>query len=196
MKSLSFHCPHCGQHIEAEQTWAGRDLDCPTCRKAFVVPSRSRNITSIIVQITQICILLFFLALTGLVIYFKQIQPRAEEAAEQAKFQAHLREINPEKFEDAWQTKERLREEAERVQLKACSNYLGFTRIIDHYVNATPDEVSNWTGNATVDFVNRQGGAERTNLLFIFWKFEHHVIGDINESAKPADRRVRERLRL
>jgi uncharacterized protein (UPF0212 family) len=43
MKSLSFHCPHCNQHIEAEPAWAGRDLDCPNCKQAFIVPKPGRH---------------------------------------------------------------------------------------------------------------------------------------------------------
>jgi hypothetical protein len=43
MKPLSFHCPHCNQHIEAEPAWAGRDLDCPNCRKPFIVPAGQRK---------------------------------------------------------------------------------------------------------------------------------------------------------
>jgi hypothetical protein len=39
---LSFHCPHCNQHIEAEPGYAGKDLNCPTCSQSFTIPA-ARN---------------------------------------------------------------------------------------------------------------------------------------------------------
>ena len=31
-------CPHCGQHIEGDGQWRGRELQCPTCQETLVVP--------------------------------------------------------------------------------------------------------------------------------------------------------------
>jgi hypothetical protein len=153
MEPIHINCPTCGQHIEINPAPSGGGL-----KKAV-----------------EITILAALIALTGFVVHWK-LQTRAEAAAKQ---QAFIRDINPEKFEDTYQTHRRLESEAEAAQLKACSNWLGFNRIIDHYILASDAAVSNWTGRATVDFVNKNGGMERTNLLFQFWEFDHHCIGDV-----------------
>jgi len=33
-----FHCPHCGQHIDAGDEFAGMTADCPTCARPVIVP--------------------------------------------------------------------------------------------------------------------------------------------------------------
>ncbi len=33
-----FHCIHCGQRIDAVQEWAGKQVNCPSCAGAIVVP--------------------------------------------------------------------------------------------------------------------------------------------------------------
>jgi hypothetical protein len=35
---FKFHCPHCNQRIEAEDSHAGQKVDCPACSVAFTVP--------------------------------------------------------------------------------------------------------------------------------------------------------------
>jgi hypothetical protein len=35
---MKFACPHCGQHIEAESSWAGLMAQCPTCSGELQVP--------------------------------------------------------------------------------------------------------------------------------------------------------------
>jgi hypothetical protein len=245
MKVLSFHCPHCNQHIEAGPEYAGQMLDCPTCANSFIVPKASipqwllplgctisgvliflfpfmpmshvlnsrfgwllvlatggmimflwglarlsrsfarpgRKLALVCAVTLEIITLAFLVVIIGALVYFKQILPRSEEAEAQAELQKNIREINPEKFEDAWETQRRLRSEAEAVVSKECSNYVGFTRIMDTYVDTTYEQASNWIGHATIDFVNKQGGVERTNLIFRFWVFEHHCIGGIDEGA-------------
>jgi VIT1/CCC1 family predicted Fe2+/Mn2+ transporter len=32
-------CPHCGQHTEAEDQWAGMNVSCPTCNEEFPLPA-------------------------------------------------------------------------------------------------------------------------------------------------------------
>lgn len=34
---MKFSCPHCQQHLEADDSFAGTTVDCPTCGKSFVV---------------------------------------------------------------------------------------------------------------------------------------------------------------
>jgi hypothetical protein len=33
-------CPHCSQHIEADDEYAGTKVSCPTCQKEFTLPTR------------------------------------------------------------------------------------------------------------------------------------------------------------
>jgi len=35
---MKFACPNCGQRLEAESAWAGRQINCPTCSAAIAVP--------------------------------------------------------------------------------------------------------------------------------------------------------------
>jgi len=35
-----FYCSHCGQHIDADQSFAGSAVACPTCSGAIVVPGQ------------------------------------------------------------------------------------------------------------------------------------------------------------
>ena len=36
---MKFGCPKCGQHIDAENDWAGMEVNCPTCGGAIVIPT-------------------------------------------------------------------------------------------------------------------------------------------------------------
>lgn len=36
--SISFICPHCGQHLEADSSMVNMDLDCPTCGHSINIP--------------------------------------------------------------------------------------------------------------------------------------------------------------
>lgn len=38
---MRFACPHCNQHIEAEDNWAGQQETCPNCQQTFKVPLAS-----------------------------------------------------------------------------------------------------------------------------------------------------------
>ena len=39
MSESKISCPHCGQHILADDAWAGQNINCPACQKAFDVPA-------------------------------------------------------------------------------------------------------------------------------------------------------------
>jgi hypothetical protein len=186
MKPLSFHCPHCHQHIESDPAWSDRDLDCPTCGKSFIILARAKKAMSILSTVIECVVLVFILAITAGIVWVK-LQMRAQDLAEDRKHEALLRDINPEKFEEPWQTAHRLSAEAEAEQLKACSNWLGFNRVIDHYVLTSDPAVSNWTGQATVDYINKNGGMERTNLPFKFDLVEHHVCGWVDATKLMRD---------
>src|SRR5438105_12299387 len=36
--SMQFACSQCGQKLEVDLQWAGREANCPTCGQAIVVP--------------------------------------------------------------------------------------------------------------------------------------------------------------
>ncbi len=36
--NFKFFCPHCGQHISAENDMQGKSVDCPACAGKFIVP--------------------------------------------------------------------------------------------------------------------------------------------------------------
>lgn len=67
------------------------------------------------------------------------------------------------------QQKARLQSEAEGEMLKECTNIIvGLTRIIHSSVVDADDNPYQWGGDATLEYVNRVGGIERTNLFFKF----------------------------
>ena len=39
MAEIKFECPHCGQHIVADEEYAGINCECPICSQALTVPS-------------------------------------------------------------------------------------------------------------------------------------------------------------
>jgi hypothetical protein len=38
---MKFACPNCGQRLEAESAWAGRQISCPSCSGAITIPDES-----------------------------------------------------------------------------------------------------------------------------------------------------------
>jgi hypothetical protein len=38
MNDFKCSCPHCGQHIQGDGQWQGRELQCPNCQETLVVP--------------------------------------------------------------------------------------------------------------------------------------------------------------
>lgn len=38
MADIKFSCPSCGQHIQCEDQWAGRQIACPACAASLAVP--------------------------------------------------------------------------------------------------------------------------------------------------------------
>ena len=110
------------------------------------------------------------LALTGTAILVAGgIWINHAQRTEQA-LDAEARRLSPESYYSPQELREQAAEQAESVMLEACSNHVGFLRIVDKLCQASPlDDVTNWRGNCTFDYVNKLGGVERTNLMFIFY---------------------------
>ena len=42
MAEFKFFCPQCGQHIQCDTSYSGRQINCPVCQQAIVVPQPLR----------------------------------------------------------------------------------------------------------------------------------------------------------
>jgi hypothetical protein len=38
---FKFSRPQCGQHIQCNALWSGREMNCPACRQMLLMPSLS-----------------------------------------------------------------------------------------------------------------------------------------------------------
>jgi DNA-directed RNA polymerase subunit RPC12/RpoP len=38
MKELKFSCPHCQQHLQVDEQFSGREIQCPSCRHLIRIP--------------------------------------------------------------------------------------------------------------------------------------------------------------
>jgi hypothetical protein len=177
MKSLKFECPSCQQRIEASWDFAGKSVTCPSCQFLFVAPKPNR-------QVSRICLLIVLTISALAVLGYKLHKRQMDQAADMAEERNFLKSINPERFEERYETQMRWRAEFEAGMGRECSNWVGFTRMRDAYVlTHGSDNPTNWSGSATLDYVNKRGGVERTNLLFICISYEHHVNAILNEGA-------------
>jgi DNA-directed RNA polymerase subunit RPC12/RpoP len=41
MTEFKFPCPHCSQHIQATEAYAGMQIACPSCQGVLLVPALS-----------------------------------------------------------------------------------------------------------------------------------------------------------
>ena len=177
--TIKFACRHCGQSIEAAIEVAGTTIDCPTCGEKFRAPSAMLPIPKRTSRAPFIATCLVLIAIGLFLFYRKSSRAWDEHMAEVERERAE----HPEKYESATGRQLRYRDEAEAAMLKECSNYVGFTRVLDHYVLTSDISVSNWTGSATIDFINKVGGVERTNLLFMCFEADHHCLVILDEAA-------------
>lgn len=46
MSDISFYCPHCEQHIEADEALRGQEVTCPECNQQFIAPSDAPSATA------------------------------------------------------------------------------------------------------------------------------------------------------
>src|ERR1041384_6087639 len=54
MSEFKFACPVCGQHITADSTVAGTQLDCPTCFRKLIIPQAPAGGSNLILSATQV----------------------------------------------------------------------------------------------------------------------------------------------
>ena len=52
MNDFKCSCPHCGQHIQGDGQWRGRELQCPACQETLIVPG-SQPIPIVFLRPTQ-----------------------------------------------------------------------------------------------------------------------------------------------
>ena len=38
MSEFKFNCSHCGQHLQCEEQYSGREIECPTCHVLIRIP--------------------------------------------------------------------------------------------------------------------------------------------------------------
>jgi len=38
MNPLKFSCPHCGQHLQCDESASGREIQCPNCNHLIRIP--------------------------------------------------------------------------------------------------------------------------------------------------------------
>lgn len=51
---------------------------------------------------------------------------------------------------------------------RATNDLVGFTRLIESHVSTGDDNLRQWSGSVTAEFVNHVGGVERTNMSYGF----------------------------
>jgi DNA-directed RNA polymerase subunit RPC12/RpoP len=174
--TIKFACHHCGQSIEAPLSIAGTTIDCPTCGKSLILPGVVTAIAKRRSRAPFFAVCFVLLTICGIVFFIKKNH----------EFNEHIAKIERERNE--YPEKIRYEKEAEAEMLKECSNYVGFVRVLDHYVISHDNLVSNWTASANIDFVNKVGGVERTNLLFRCFLLktdseDHHCFTLVDEGA-------------
>jgi DNA-directed RNA polymerase subunit RPC12/RpoP len=187
--TIKFVCQHCGKEIEAPSALRATETDCPYCAKKVIIwqtfseselaslkkdgKKKKSQVRPLFVTAAAV------LFLVGVFILCNVGKPGSTDIQE-----------------DAASAKMRYKKEADERLRTECSNYLGFLRILDHYISIPDSQVTNWTGDATIDYINKVGGVERTNLLFRFWEYDRHCVGMIDESAmRKRDEEQAERIK-
>jgi hypothetical protein len=83
-----------------------------------------------------------------------------------------------ERVETLAQKKSRWRKEAQKGILQKCTNsVVGIRGIIRTDLQDSDDSLTKWSGSAVVEYVNRVGGVERTNLYFRFFTIDDTFTG-------------------
>src|SRR3569833_1752599 len=54
MADIKFHCPECAQKIAVDESAAGLQIDCPSCRSALLIPTEAGAPAQIITRRQQL----------------------------------------------------------------------------------------------------------------------------------------------
>lgn len=46
MSEFKFSCPHCEQHIQCDESYSGKQMQCPACNHLIVIPLSPAKIVS------------------------------------------------------------------------------------------------------------------------------------------------------
>jgi len=50
MSDFKFSCPQCGQHFKGDASYAGREMECFTCKTKFIVPGGASKADATVVK--------------------------------------------------------------------------------------------------------------------------------------------------
>ena len=163
-------CNNCSGNLEFDSEHAGETVACPHCgmdtvllvpRTTPVSASRTArwSLPEILAPVSAVVVVLL------LVLY--SVHHRREQQREIEEIEARLNKIPK---EDLIARTERFEVEARRELTNCCSQEtVGFQRIVRYEINGLGgDNPDKWRGDADVEFVNKLGGIERTNLPLIF----------------------------
>jgi hypothetical protein len=174
-------CNNCSAHIQFEVTQAGQTVECPQCKLEtllFIPPTpvqpkqpTRRNVVRavIIIAVSFVAVALF--------------------GFWNAPRRTHENVPSSERHYSEWH------KQAEKNMIAECTNVVtGCSRIIEARLWATEDDPNKWTGDATVEFMNRVGGADRTNVPFRFL-LTGDTIACLLDNQKLDERQEKERAR-
>ena len=103
--------------------------------------------------------LIFFLAVASLGLWFGL----------GSYFEQRKRNSDPGSEETSGQRLNRFRKETKQAVLGEVTNaVVGITRIIQFDESTSDDNYTKWTSRVSVEYMNRMGGIERTNLNLVF----------------------------
>ena len=173
------NCQHCNGHIAFPPEMAGQSIACPHCQletplfmpPAPVPPKQPKPRGARLNAAKLAMVLLPVSCLVGVVLFgFPGVNSRHHM----------LKGVSPsERHYLDW------RDQARGKMLAECTNAVtGCNRIIDADVWDIGDDPNKWTGEATVEFMNRIGGTERTNVPFRFLLVSGDTIACLVDSAK------------
>lgn len=93
---------------------------------------------------------------------------------------------NPaDKPESEYQRWSRQMKQADAALASAITNdVVGYTRTIEKFCATSDNDIKKWWASATVEFVNRNGGVDRTNLYWMFSAYDRNVYAHVTTSEE------------
>jgi len=178
---VEYTCNTCSGHLEFDAQHAGGKVCCPHCGKEtvlFVPPARLGTVLKKHATLLVICTVA---VLFGIWQWAGLRRRNAGMERNEPKY------ISPLERVDNW------REMAQPAIMSECSNVVGFSRVVKAYVTDwTSDNPTNWTGAAELEFVNKVGGIERTNLRFKLWAYSGKIFARAETRYERIERWRRE----